>query len=640
MLVPRIVGMSSTIAQLGSVTQHLVGGGEERPGQQIMASLVASSIATRAPALVEAGTGTGKSLAYLTPIVAAGRRAVVATATIALQSQLVDKDVPLVANGLGTTVTAAVLKGRSNYLCQQRLDEFDRASHSEQLDLLRGTNPDRHMKALRRWAEETATGDREELDPAPPSDVWSAVSVSGDECPGAARCPAGDRCYSEAARLVARESDVIVTNHHYYGLHLASDGALLPEHDVVVFDEAHHLPEVIGAMCGTEISGGRFRGVSRRVRGVLTDEELGSNLDRCAVDLDNQLRGSVGERADFDADLVALLVTGRDRSDRVIAALRKVKPAEGSDAAAKVERALLAATGLVADIDAIIEATSDDVLWVDGSANHPILRRTPLDIGPLLEQRLWGEVTAILTSATLPEALVDQLGLPSNTAVTRVGSPFDYERLGLLYCPVDLPDPRRSESREPRHAEMRSLIEAAGGRTLGLFTSNRAMREAADDLRERLEHPILVQGDSSKSALIESFTADPRAVLLATMSFWQGIDLPGDTLTLVIIDRLPFPRPDEPVLQARRRRAGPAAFRLIDLPRAQILLAQAAGRLIRRSDDRGVVAVLDSRLATNKSYRWDLISSLPPLRRTKNREEVLAFLRQLDAGTIIEQPAP
>ncbi len=598
-----------------------------------MAELVAEAIVDRTPLLIEAGTGTGKSLAYLVPIVASGQRAVVATATIALQGQLVAKDIPLVADGLDTEISAAVLKGRGNYLCRQRLLELDRASHSEQLDLLGGSTPGPQLEAIREWAESTTVGDREELDPAPPNAVWRAVSVGADECPGASRCPSGDACFSEIARNHAKEADVIVTNHHYYGLNLASEGALLPDHDVVVFDEAHHLPEVIGATCGTELSGGRFRALGRRVRNVLTDDELPMLLDRTAIDIDNQLRTMVGREATIDQDFVSMLVTARDRTDRVLAALRKVEPAEGSDAAARVERAQVTATSLVVAIDEITGAGPDDICWVDGSADHPVLRRTPLDVGDILSQHLWGERSVVLTSATLPAGLSSQLGLENDVPVHRVGSPFDYPELGILYCATHLPDPRSPDARQAIRDEMVELITAAGGRTLGLFTSASAMREAGEELTERLDVPVLVQGQKSKPRLIEEFQQDPSSVLLATMSFWQGVDLPGDTLTLVTIDRLPFPRPDDPVLKARRDRAGSSAFMTIDLPRAQMLLAQAAGRLIRRSDDKGVVAVLDTRLATKKSYRWELINALPPLRRTRDRDEVLDFLASLNEAS-------
>lgn len=617
---------------LSRVTEALPGGGETRPGQLKMAGLVADAVADGSVLLVEAGTGTGKSLAYLTPIVATGRRAVVATATIALQSQLVDSDLPLVAKALDRPVTVALLKGRRNYLCRQRLAELQRAKREEQLQLLGGRSPDAHLDDVIAWAEETADGDREELDPSPPEDVWSAVSVGADECPGAARCPSGAECFSEQARQRAAAADVIVTNHHYYGLNLASAGALLPDHDVVVFDEAHQLPDILGATCGTELSGGRLRALARRVRSVLTDEELPLLLDRSAAELDDLLRPLVGQGLADLGDVVAIAVTGRDRAERVITALRKLEPGEGSDAAARVERTMLGASRLVADIDAVLEAEPTDVIWVDGGASHPVLRRTPLELEAVLEESLWPERAVVLTSATLPDGIVPQLGLGPDVEVQRVGSPFDYPSLGLLYCPTDLPQPRSEAHRVAVQDEILTLVAASGGRALCLFTSYRAMTEAAGRLADELDTPVLVQGEAPKGILIERFKADPSAILLATLSFWQGIDLPGSTLTLVTIDRLPFPRPDEPVTQAKRDRAGRFAFREVDLPRAQTLLAQAAGRLVRRAEDRGVVAVLDPRLATTRSYRWDLINALPPFARTKDRAEVVAFLRRLDSA--------
>lgn len=586
--------------------------------------------------LVQAGTGTGKSLAYLVPIVAAGRKAIIATATIALQGQLLASDLPKVADAIDDDLTFALLKGRNNYACAQRLAELDNSDTSDQLDLLGGTSKLDELRRVREWAADSATGDREELDPAPPLDVWRAVSVGADECPGAARCPSGGECFSEQARNEAMEAQVVITNHHYYGLDLAAGGVLLPEHDVVVFDEAHHLPEVIGATNGTEISGGRLRALGKRIRGLLTDDKPALQLDRSALDLDDVLGKQVGRRIEIADDLLSLLVTARDRLDTALAALRKIDAPDNSDAAARAERAVLGATNLIDACDQLLASGDDDVCWIDGNRDRPVLRRTPLDVGAILTERLWGQHTAILTSATLPPGLADQLGLVGHPsfhggAVHDVASPFDYETLGVLYCATHLPEPRHPDYRQAVRDEMVRLIGAAGGRTLGLFTSASAMQEAAEDLRDRLDMTVMVQGEQSKARLIEAFRAEPSAVLLATLSFWQGVDLPGDTLTLVTIDRLPFPRPDDPVLSARRDAAGPAAFRTVDLPRAQILLAQAAGRLIRRSTDRGVVAVLDNRLATKKSYRWELIGALPPLRRMKDPDEVAEFLRSIDA---------
>ncbi len=672
---------------LTTVTAHLPGGGELRPGQLQMAEAVwhtvgadnATGISDNATSevedtntntdtdtvadesesdlgsesrqlevnpraasvlLVEAGTGTGKSLAYLVPPLKAGLKTVVATATIALQGQLVDKDVPLVNKGLGRQLTAAVLKGRGNYLCRQQLNELTETKRSDQLSLLGGRNPDRLLPILA-WASETETGDREELDEAPAHDVWRAVSVSGDECPGATRCPSGGECYSEAARQRAMAADVIVTNHHYYGLHLSSGGALLPDHDVVIFDEAHQLPDTLSATCGVEISGGRMRAAARRVRSLLTDEESSEALDRSAGEMDNLLRSEVGNRIVVDADLRHATDSARQRCMSVMSTLRELDASEGSNVAARIERLQLALTRLVTDIDELLSTTGgrnssgepgDSVLWVDGKPDAPVMRKTPLTYDGVLADTLWPEHSVILTSATLPDAFGTQLGLSSGAGTpVRVESPFDYEANAMLYCPTDLPSPRSPEYRKASQEEMIGLITAAGGRTLGLFTSFSAMDAAAERLRDTLDFPILVQGEASKAALVETFKADPSSVLLATMSFWQGIDLPGDTLTLVTIDRIPFPRPDDPVTQARRDLAGAAAFRVVDLPRAQTLLAQAAGRLVRTTSDRGVVAVLDPRLATNKSYRWDLIGAMPPFARTKDRSQVTEFLRRLQS---------
>jgi ATP-dependent DNA helicase DinG len=595
---------------------------------------VGAAIDEGRPAVVEAGTGTGKSLAYLVPAVASGRRVVVATATIGLQAQLVGQDAPLVAAAVDREVTVALLKGRSNYLCRQRLDELDRAGAAEQQDLL-GRAADRRaaLAGLRRWAEETPTGDRDELDDEPAPELWRAVSVGADECPGAARCPAGERCFSEWARQRAAAADIVVTNHHYYGLHVASGRSILPEHEVVVFDEAHHLPEVLSTTCGVEVGAGRLRALARRAAAILAESDLPGQLELSAGELDAALAGTAGSRlrGTLGPGLTATLVTGRDRVDQLISALRAAKPTPGSDAAARVERAQVGASSLVDAIDAVLTAGDDVVLWVDGDDDRPVLRVTPLEVADLVRP-LWDEVTAVLTSATLPDAIVEQLGLPDGTEVLRVGSPFPYGDQALLYCAAHLPDPSTDRFGPAAAEELVDLIHAAQGRTLALFTSYRAMTAAVQVARDRLAQPVLCQGDLPRPVLLERFRDDPGTSLFATMGFWQGVDVPGETLSLVVIDRLPFPRPDEPVAQARREAARADAFRLVDLPRAQTLLAQAAGRLIRRSDDRGVVAVLDPRLATRRAYRWELVRALPPMRRTRDRDEVLSRLREIAGG--------
>jgi ATP-dependent DNA helicase DinG len=332
--------------------------------------------------------------------------------------------------------------------------------------------------------------------------------------------------------------------------------------------------------------------------------------------------------------LAEVLALGVGRVDRLVDALRRAEreaedPSAGEQA--RRDRTLLAAGHLAADLARVAVPTEDEVAWVDGGSRAPSLRLSPIDVGPLLSDNLWGTVTGVLTSATVPLGLTRRLGLPADaTDELDVGSPFDYPHRALLYVASSLPDRRRPESEPALHDELEALITAAGGRTLALFTSWRAMRAAVEALTGRLPFPLLSQSDRPKPALIEAFTDDEASCLFATLGFWQGVDVPGRTLSLVTIDRIPFPRPDDPILEARRERAGSGSFGLVDLPRAGTLLAQGAGRLIRRSTDTGVVAVLDSRLATAR-YRADLLARVPPMHRTVDRAEVEAFLRRIAA---------
>ncbi len=460
--------------------------------------------------------------------------------------------------------------------------------------------------------------------------MWRQVSVGRDECPGAARCPNGEDCLAERARRRAGRADVLVVNLHLYAIEVMVEG-VLPEHELVVIDEAHQLEDIVAEAAGRQIGPTRLQALARTAAGVLVEREATQDLEDAATLLHGDLEPRVGERLTegLGDDLGASLDQVRSRADRVIAALRAVPDDAPPEVAARAIRARQAATSLMDDIDHVRWPVEDEVLWVDGPPHAPSLRSTPIAVDELLADNVWAKRSAVLTSATLPATAASRLGLPPNAPTLDVGSPFDYETNALLYCPVDLPDPRADGHREARLAELESLIVAAGGRTLALFTSWAAMRDAAAHLESRVPWPVLVQGEGSKQALLDAFAGDDEACLFATMSFWQGVDVPGPTCHLVVIDRLPFPRPDDPVLQARRDRAGGAAFRTIDLPRAATLLAQGAGRLIRSTTDRGVVAVLDPRLATSRSYRWDLIRALPPMRRTKDRDETHEFLRRL-----------
>jgi ATP-dependent DNA helicase DinG len=676
---------SPDVAQvLATVTSSLPGGGEDRPGQLTMAEAVGRAIEERRHLVVGAGTGTGKSLAYLVPAVVSGRSVVVATATRALQDQLATKDLPLVAASLGAqrTVTFAVLKGRSNYLCRQRAAEVGGAEHEGLSGMalfdadaspgMAGSGPAAdtvdlgrlggQLRRLIAWAETSPTGDRAELDFEPTARAWSALSVSARECPGAFRCPSGTICFAEKARERAAAADVVVVNTHLYATHVASDGAVLPEHDIVVLDEAHAVEDVMTEALGVEITAGRLRALAQATRGLIGDDdgrvadgiaEVADRLDAVLTPLVGQrvLTGGAHDPSSDSQELAAVLELAGGRLGALHGALRRAGtetpgetgrggPGAGEDEGARRSRTLLAVGHLGEELSQVIGIGDEQVAWVEASGpsgRATTLRCAPIDVGPLLGQRLWPNVTAVLTSATIPPHLGDRLGLPaSRTDHLEVGSPFPFETCALLYCAKHLPDPRRPGAREALHQELGSLISAAGGRTLALFTSWRAMHEAADALRPTLPYEVLAQGDKPKAKLLDSFSSDHGACLFATMSFWQGVDVPGPTLSLVTLDRLPFSRPDDPLLQARRDRAGAAAFRAVDLPRAATLLAQGAGRLIRSSTDKGVVAVLDSRLAT-ANYRPALLAGLPPMRRTVDHDEVVAFLEEI-AGHAASSP--
>ena len=621
-----------TTRTLAAVTAALPGGGEDRPGQQAMAAAVERAIRERRHLLVQAGTGTGKSLAYLVPAALSGRPVVVATATKALQDQLVGKDLPFVADHLEGELSYAVLKGRSNYVCRQRLGELD-APDQLALDGLAERAPEEELRALREWAATTPTGDRAELAVEPSPAAWAAISVGARECPGAQRCPKGDTCFTEVARRAAGEADVVVVNLHLYGLHLESGGAVLPAHDLVVVDEAHQLEDVISSTFGVDLTAGRFAALARTARSVLEDPATNDAVETAGIALAATLADHVGRRlrGALDPDIADALVTARLALEGLASGLRAVPTDREDETSAKAVRAQKTTGFLMAEIDSVLATPPDHVAWVEGPEASPSLRVAPVDVGPTLAERLWSETTAVLTSATVPPAAVTRLGLPADRVdQLDVGSPFDHAGHALLYCAAHLPDPREASWEGATHAELRALIEAAGGRTLALFTSYRAMDAAVEVLRPRLDVPILTQRDRPKPALVAAFTEDEPTCLFATMGFWQGVDVPGRTLSLVTLDRIPFPRPDEPLTQARREAARADAFRLVDLDRAATLLAQGAGRLVRGAEDRGVVAVLDPRLA-KRSYRWDLVNALPPMRRTKDRAEAEAFLREVTA---------
>ena len=652
-------------------------GGEHRPEQQEMCRAVAEAIVTRTHLVVQAGTGTGKSLAYLVPAALSGKKVVIATATKALQDQLAEKDLPQVDDGLGlpAPLDYAVLKGRSNYVCRQRVAEVGSggiqaelgdqgagradepaaasAEEGESSGASAGAPPEGIVEEVRQlvaWSQKSQTGDRADLSFEPSDRAWNMVSVGPRECPGAYNCPSGGSCFAEAARERASVADVVVVNTHLYGAHLASGSVVLPEHDVVIFDEAHELEEVMTSSLGVEVTPGRFRSLVTSGRSLVEpkDADLLDSLGSLGDQLGHVARRPRRARVCCTTRPGRRWTTANWPSCSGVAprsagasptpcggAARSVRSSPrdgGSDAdpdrASRKTRTLQAAVHLAEDLHRFETRGDGEVAWVDGTRRNVRLRLSPIDVGPVLATMLWGEVTSVLTSATIPPRIVERVGLQAfPTEELNVGSPFDYRSHALLYVARHLPDRRAAGAEEALHEELSQLLEAAGGRTLALFTSKRATEAAAAALAPELPYTLLLQGDLPKNLLLEKFATEETSCLFATMGFWQGVDIPGRALSLVTIDKLPFPRPDDPLLQARRDRAGGGAFSLVDLPRAATLLAQGAGRLIRNAEDRGVVAVLDPRLAT-ASYRGVLLATLPPMRRSVDIAEVESFLRQ------------
>lgn len=625
----------TTLTALDATTNALAGA-EARSGQREMASLIADSISTGRHLVVEAGTGTGKTLAYLVPAIVSGRTTVVVTATKALQDQLATKDLPFVREQLasiGHDADWAVLKGRNNYLCLQRLEEVT-TSTGARLELEGLTTSDRaEVALLAEWAETTTTGDRAELDWNPGEHTWRSVSVGSDECPGAARCPAGDGCFAEAARARASAADVVVVNTHLYGLDVATGGAVLPDHDLVIFDEAHVLEDVMSDTVGVQIAPARFVTLAATIRRFLDDPTIVGSIAELATTLELVLADFAGQRlpVPLPEPVAEVLSSASTRLARAGETIQNIETAV-EDAAQRRIRALQVIGRTSEAIEAALAVDADSVPFVGGSATHPRLEIAPLDVGPVLETNVWSRRTAVLTSATIPSSLVARVGLPPDrTDARHVDSPFDYGHQGLIYCALHMPQPRSPSFRDHVAQELAALITAAGGRTLALFTSWAAMDHAYEQVRQLVEVPILTQRDLPKPALVAAFAGSEPTCLFATTGMFQGVDVPGRTLSLVVIDKLPFPRPDDPLLSARRERAGAAAFEEIDVPRAATLLAQATGRLIRSTTDRGVVAVLDPRLGTAR-YRWAIVNALPPMRRTRHRAEVEQMLTSIRDG--------
>ena len=647
-------------------------GGRPRDGQLRMAEAVARAFDTGEHLAVQAGTGTGKSLAYLVPAIARAiadeSPVVVSTATIALQRQLVDRDLPRLADALEPALarrpTFALLKGRRNYLCLNKIhtgptDESDQ-SQEELFEPFAANALSRDVQRLTQWASDTDSGDRDDLKPGVAERSWSQVSVSARECLGASRCQFGTDCFTERARALAGEADIVVTNHALLAINAISDTSVLPDHHLLVIDEAHELVDRVTSAATAELSAAGLSAATRRVTRLVAPELL-QRLETAALTFGSAIHdGNPGRLDHLDDELSAYLTAVRDASGAVRAAIDSA-PADPQVAAARKEA--VAALGEIADTAGRILSSFEpavpqrtEVVWLSHEDNRgtmrAVLRVAPLSVSGLLRDRLFAAATTVLTSATLTvggsfDAMAADWGLAAEsggeTAVAKpraknrwraldVGSPFQHAKAGILYVAAHLPPPGRDGTGTADQLnEIAELITAAGGRTLGLFSSMRAAKVAAEAMRERLDTPVLCQGEDTTGTLIEQFAADPATSLFGTLALWQGVDVPGPSLSLVLIDRIPFPRPDDPLLTARQRAVsarGGNGFMAVAASHAALLLAQGAGRLLRGVDDRGVVAVLDSRMSTAR-YAGYLRASLPPFWATTDAGRVRMALQRL-----------
>jgi len=693
--VPEPPDVASLLAQAVAAV-----GGAERPGQVRMALAVERAIRTGEHLAVQAGTGTGKSLAYLVPAlrhaVADDTTVVVSTATIALQRQLIDRDLPRLADALedalGRAPTFAILKGRRNYLCLHRLHSGapEEPEESGLFDPFAVSRLGREVKRLHEWSSDTETGDRDELVPGVADQAWRQVSVTARECLGVAKCPVGTDCFAERARAEAGNADVVVTNHALLAIDAMEGYPILPEHDVVIIDEAHDLVDRVTSVATNELSASTIATAVRRC-GRQIDEDVADRLSEAGEGLALILSDlPIGRLDAIPTALSGALAGVRDAAHRCISALGGERKEDPDGATSR--KLALAVLDEVHDTSVRVLGAFDspdserrDVVWLAGDfrddTKPPAVKVAPIGVGGLLRERLFGRRTTVLTSATLTlggtfDAVARQWGLPVSTALPPsstarteeetetaketttgsqiatdkqppsdaegprwsgfdVGSPFEHTKSGILYMAKHLPAPGRDGLPPSYLDEIVELVTAAGGRTLGLFSSMRAAKQAAEAIRDRVDHPVLCQGDDSTAQLIKKFADDVRCCLFGTLSLWQGVDVPGPSLQLVIVDRIPFPRPDDPLSSARQRAVtarGGNGFLAVAATHAALLLAQGAGRLLRTTSDKGVVAILDSRLATAR-YGGFLRASLPPFWPTSDPEVVKAALKRLDTET-------
>jgi ATP-dependent DNA helicase DinG len=666
----------ATASQLLAAAVGAVPGGSSRPGQEEMAAAIERAVKDREHLLVQAGTGTGKSLAYLTPALLVDGPVVVSTATLALQNQLVEHDLPRLADAvepvLGRRPTFAVLKGRHHYLCLAKLEHADEEAPTDTLFddappratqwLGEAGKLGKQILRMQEWAEKTRTGDRDELDPGVDETAWRQVSMPARDCVGAARCPYGAECFAEASRVRAREADIVVTNHSLLAVDMLADRHIVPPHKLLIVDEAHELADRVSSAAQAELTPEAVERAARRARPLVSPaaaEALAEAADALTVGLSDLPAGRLTTGLPPMLHRAVLLIDSATRAG--LDAIGDIKNDDPDPVRKQQAKATLDDISTTAQ--RLLEAKDHDVAWVEKSDlgnGRRALVVAPLSVAGTLATSLYDERTVVATSATLTlggrfDTVARSLGLPAPAPVPAarsghgltpdappvsgdgwssldVGSPFDYPRQGILYVAAHLPRPAASGLPDPAGEELLKLVEALGGRTLGLFSSRRAATQAAELLRARTTLPVLLQGEESLPILVRKFREQKESCLFGVMSLWQGVDVPGDACQLVVIDRLPFPRPDEPLAAARAAAVdatGGSGFASVSVPIAAVRLAQGVGRLIRSTGDKGVVAVLDSRLETARGYGAFLRKSLPPFWYTTRPEVAVGALQRL-----------
>ncbi len=617
-------------------------GYEFRPSQLEMAELVEQAFAQRRHLVVEAGTGTGKTLAYLLPAIRSGRSVVVSTATKSLQEQLFHKDIPFLQRFFAPELKVAVMKGRGNFLCRQKLHQLG------QRPLLKDLDEVDWLERIRRWEPETETGDRAELDFLPDdADLWAKLDARSETCTGR-KCPEFNRCFVTWMHQRASEADLVIVNHHLFFADLAlrqgDFGSILPDYAAVVFDEAHEIEDVASAYFGREISNYRLEELARDTEQAVRLDAGGSpellrsvgRVREKARELFSRFPEREG-RFGFDAGARSrFLEENRDAYDGLGKALRRAE-AELAGVKERPEELLALARRageLRGELAFLVESDEGGyVYWYERRKKGVFLAATPIDVSPILREKLFEAFdTVVLTSATLAvggnfDFLKQRLGV-SGGQERILAHEFDYPSQAMLYVPGDLPDVREPGFAERAAEEIERVLRVTRGRAFCLFTSYAQMREVYERLSDRLDFPLLLQGKAPRSALLERFRRTPGAVLFATASFWQGVDVPGEQLSCVIVDRLPFAVPTDPVVAARVRALGEEgrnAFMEYQVPEAVLALKQGFGRLVRSRSDRGVLVILDNRIH-RKAYGKIFLESLPDYRKTAALGDVEAFL--------------